>query len=1413
MGAAASILKKKGAAGEDGEGALEDPLAQDLLYEEYYGEAGADDAEEGYDSDVEAEANERYSRRPVPADGPVETSAASGYLARQPCRSAIVAPTAYERSANAHTAPEHRLVLDFVYGYRARDTRHSVVISRDGAVVYPAGALGVAYDRETHVQRHFAGHTDDILSVALHPAGELVATGQAGRDPIVLVWNATTMQVAAELRGFHQRAVVQLAFDVTGRYLATVGLDDAHSIAVYDWNLRKMVANSKGDENRLFVCRYNPHDGRLVTGGVRHLKFWVMDGGYLVGKKGMYGRLGAPCTTLSIEFLKDGSTVTGTQSGHIFQWSASGGEECINKYESVHQGPVHDIMCTDEYVVTAGKDGKVNFFNQSMEKLFTIDMCKILENTVDVQGKPLSFYDARSPCVRSICMRDERLLVGLRSAEIYEFDVTTTESWKTHRTLITQGHSPGQLDEMKRTFTTELWGLATHPTKPQMATASDDKTVRIWDMYERRMILMRSMPSRARSVGYSMPDGKYIAVGFLRGGFIVFDSTTGVEHAAKKHRREEVSVVRYSPNGRWLAVASHDNFIDIYDTQRSYKRVGVCKGHSSYVTHVDWSVDSTFLQSSSGDLELMFWDIPSCDHVAFANAMRDVVWHTQTCTVGYTVQGIWPKYADATDIVAADRSKDHCVLAAIDDFGGLRLFRYPCDVGRGEYTFYTGHGNHASSVAFAFNDEFLITTGASDSCVMQWRHYEADEGDEDVTSEVEEEVYQSIEDYEATTSRCNAINELVITSYANGAPVYAPLTTMKLVPNKNIPQGTGLDPGSRLAYLPCASAIFPPDGYLREPDALSPSMEAFELDFAYGVRSHDVRNGVFYTNRGEVVYPSGAMAVVYNRDTNTQRFLVSDPASESITGPTSEVVCIARHPIGSIFATGEVGRNPRIMIFSSDDVKKPKAMLQGFFKKAVVSITFSRDGNLLAAVGADDDHSVGVYRWASGTLLASSPGSREKIVSINWSPFQDYIVTLGVKHCYFWATDPFRRRKALFSSRGNIQTMLCCCFPGPDTTVMGTQDGSVYLFRAYQLVTNVKRVHSVTHSCTATREVIVTGGKEGRVKFWSNDLSQCMKECDISHPLAMGSCLKSLHLLGSMLLIGTRTGEIYEMDTTSYSYGLVQQGHAYGAITGLATHPNEHQFVTCSDDGTVRMWDAYARRLIMVRNIQARGRAIDYHPDGSSLAVGLDNGGIVILSSDSLDTLHTKKDRDESIPVLRYSPNGSYLAVGSADNCIDIYDISKQYGRVGVARGHSSYIRHIDWSADSALLMSCSGDMELFFWDMPNGTLVRYPSEVRNVDWFTYTSVVGFPVQGIWPRHSTGYDILCLDRSHTRTCAAYGDEHGMLSVTQYPAHRGCARRVFGGHGSRVLNVCFLFDDTFCISVSADQLVLQWRVVI
>lgn len=150
---------------------------------------------------------------------------------------------------------------------------------------------------------------------------------------------------------------------------------------------------------------------------------------------------------------------------------------------------------------------------------------------------------------------------------------------------------------------------------------------------------------------------------------MVFDTATGNLLASKKHRREEISQVKYSPDGRWLAVGSHDNFVDMYDVVRNFKRVGVCKGHSSYITHMDWSDDSRLLQTNSGDYELLYWEVPSCEQVKFPSALKDVHWATWTCPLGWPVQGVWPKHADGTDISACDRAHtDESAVVVAEDF-------------------------------------------------------------------------------------------------------------------------------------------------------------------------------------------------------------------------------------------------------------------------------------------------------------------------------------------------------------------------------------------------------------------------------------------------------------------------------------------------------------------------------------------------------------------------------------------------------------------------------------------------------------------------------------------------------------------------------------------------------------------------
>ena len=128
--------------------------------------------------------------------------------------------------------------------------------------------------------------------------------------------------------------------------------------------------------------------------------------------------------------------------------------------------------------------------------------------------------------------------------------------------------------------------------------------------------------------------------------------------------------------------------------------------------------------------------------------------------------------------------------------------------------------------------------------------------------------------------------------------------------------------------------------------------------------------------------------------------MTTNPAANQIQGHTDDIICIASHPNGLVFASGEVGKNPKIIVWSATPLSKPIMVIQGYFKKAVVAATFSRDGSKLCAVDCDFDHKIGVYNWQTGELL-SVAGGPEKIVAIEWSPLQDYMVTMGVKHCMF----------------------------------------------------------------------------------------------------------------------------------------------------------------------------------------------------------------------------------------------------------------------------------------------------------------------------------------------------------------------------------------------------------------------------
>jgi WD40 repeat protein len=115
--------------------------------------------------------------------------------------------------------------------------------------------------------------------------------------------------------------------------------------------------------------------------------------------------------------------------------------------------------------------------------------------------------------------------------------------------------------------------------------------------------------------------------------------------------------MKFSPDGKWLAVGSHDNSFYLYDLAGGIAAMKskACGKSSSFISHMDWSADSTYIRTVDGSYELLFYSIPAgTQDTSGASATKDMAWATQSCILGWGVQGIFQPGQSGDDVNTCD---------------------------------------------------------------------------------------------------------------------------------------------------------------------------------------------------------------------------------------------------------------------------------------------------------------------------------------------------------------------------------------------------------------------------------------------------------------------------------------------------------------------------------------------------------------------------------------------------------------------------------------------------------------------------------------------------------------------------------------------------------------------------------------
>lgn len=312
-------------------------------------------------------------------------------------------------------------------------------------------------------------------------------------------------------------------------------------------------------------------------------------------------------------------------------------------------------------------------------------------------------------------------------------------------------------------------------------------------------------------------------------------------------------------------------------------------------------------------------------------------------------------------------------------------------------------------------------------------------------------------------------------------------------------------------------AVCPWKGQIEEPESHEPVNPAkpeceYQLHHAYGYKCQDARQNCYYNADGNVCYPTAALGIVLDQDSNTQKFFGGgESANErrneknNVKSHNDDICALAMSTDRSFCVTGQRGPAPTMFSWDSKSAELKQRFQLSHGARGISAVSISQDGKYVACVDMSNTHNVTVFDVASGNKEFEEKGDTNYIYDCAFTQKEgEYsLMTSGKKHLYFWEFKKQEKKRGIAGTHGIVSHQVCT-WDDKGIAYSGGANGQIFAWKERQCYESKDAHAGYICAIRAVCGNLFTGGKDNKVMIWNAEDLSHIKTLDFaSRPLSI----------------------------------------------------------------------------------------------------------------------------------------------------------------------------------------------------------------------------------------------------------------------------------------------------------------------